>query len=189
MISIIIINSVSVVSAQSDIIKPFSFSNNGFDIQKARLSQEIIVSKPLDNELTRIEDEIKREKEERERIVQRARKIAEYLSKRGAPLAKYAENIVIAGEKYGVEPELVAAIAVIESGGGKINFRPFNAWGWGRQSFRNWEDAIDRYTQGLANGYVARGLDTPQKIAPIYCPPNRYNWARNVSNVMNGMKA
>lgn len=145
------------------------------------------------NEKIREEAEVKavaeRENQiEKERIAERAQKIRAYLASQGAPLAEYAEEIVIAGEKHGVEPELIAAISIIESGGGKVTFRAYNAWGWGRQSYSSWEEAIDKYTEGLARGYISKGADTPAEIAPIYCPPNRYAWTKNVSNVLNKLR-
>lgn len=158
-------------------------------IVEARIEQKAPISLPDFSNIERIEEKIIEEKLEVERIEARASKIREELAKRGAPLADYAKEIVIAGEKYGVEPELIAAISIIESGGGKITFLPHNAWGWGRRSWSNWETAIDEYTQGLANGYVSKGLDKPSEIAPIYCPPNSAYWSRNVGNVMNLMQS
>ena len=194
---LMVINTTSMVSAAdtgSEIIYV-----KEFDIAGARAAKSIPMISPEERELInldkRIREEVKakaaREREiqiEKERITERAKKIREYLVSRGAPLAEYAEEIVTAGEKHGVEPELIAAISIIESGGGKINFRAYNAWGWGRKSWPNWETAIDEYAQGLARGYISKGADTPSEIAPIYCPPNRYAWARNVTNVLNALK-
>ena len=182
----------------ADISKEIMYMKN-FDIADARAAKSIPMISLNERELISLDKKIleeavvkaAREREiqiEKERIAERAKRIKEYLASRGAPLAEYAEEIVIAGEKHGVEPELIAAISIIESGGGKTNFRAYNAWGWGRQSYRSWEEAIDKYAEGLARGYIAKGADTPSEIAPIYCPPNRYAWARNVSNVLNALK-
>lgn len=141
---------------------------------------------------TEAEEEAARLRElelEKERIAERASKIREYLASRNAPLADYAEHIVKAGEEHGVEPELIAAISVIESGGGKITFLPYNAWGWGRQSWPNWETAINEYAAGLAKGYISKGIDTPAEIAPIYCPPNQSSWRNKVNSVLYELKA
>lgn len=168
---------------------------NGFDIIEARATKQFTYVKPDVKQLAKIEEEIRKEKEEQakikaeqDRITERASKIKDYLSSRGAPLAQFAEQIVKSGESNGVEPELIAAISVIESGGGRVNFRPYNAWGWGSRSFSNWEHAIEEYAKGLAKGYILKGLDTPQEIAPYYCPPNKYKWANNVSYVLSQMR-
>ena len=110
--------------------------------------------------------------------------VREYLSQRNAPLAEYADVIVSAAYKYDIDYRLVAAISVIESGGGKNCFKPYNAWGWGGITFNSWEDGINAVTKGLSK-YYAKGLTTPALIAPTYCPPNATKWATNVQYVMN----
>ena len=112
------------------------------------------------------------------------RKVEKYLNGRNSPLAKYAEEFVEAADHYNIDYRLVAAISIIESGGGKHNFRPHNAWGWGRRSFNSWEEGIWEVSRGLSV-YYSRGMDTPSKIAPRYCPPNAEKWASNVTYVMN----
>ncbi len=111
-------------------------------------------------------------------------KIEKYLSKRNAPLAKYAQEFVKAADHYGIDYRLVAAISVIESNGGKHTFKSYNAWGWGKSGFKSWKDGIWAVSKGLAK-YYASGRTTPQSIAPSYCPPNATAWARKVSYVMN----
>ncbi len=196
-LALISINATTFVYANTEELADKNVLTNEitFDIAEARVETPLEIKKPTEGHLKFVEKEIeviKKEEEEKRireaRISERAEKIRTYLASRGAPLANYARNIVEAGEKYGVEPELIAAISIIESGGGKICFKPHNAWGWGRASWPNWETAIDEYAQGLANGYVSKGLDTPSEIAPIYCPPNRAYWARNVQDQMNKMK-
>ena len=155
-----------------------------FDIVAARKANQVPYVKPDIKDLARIEEELRKEREEEERISQRAANIRDYLRERGAPLAEYARTIVIMGEKYGVEPELIAAISIIESGGGRVNFRPYNAWGWGQRGWTSWEEAIEEYAKGLYNGYISKGNDTPREMAPFYCPPNQYNWANKVSYVL-----
>jgi hypothetical protein len=114
----------------------------------------------------------------------KVRKIREYLSGRNSPLADYADEFVKAADHYGIDYRLVAAISVIESGGGIHNFRPYNAWGWGKSGFDSWEDGIWEVSKGLSR-YYAGGRTTPQTIAPSYCPPNATNWANKVSYVMS----
>lgn len=115
---------------------------------------------------------------------QKVENIRRYLAGRNSPLAKYAEEFVKAADHYEIDYRIVAAISVIESGAGKHNFRPHNAWGWGKMTFENWTEGIWTVSGGISR-YYARGMTTPQLMAPRYCPPNAVNWANNVSFVMN----
>jgi hypothetical protein len=110
--------------------------------------------------------------------------IRRYLQGRKSPLAEYAEEFVNAANEYGIDYRLVASISIIESSGGIHNFRPYNAWGWGKSGFSNWKEGIWAVSKGLGK-YYARGLTTPQKIAPVYCPPSASSWASKVTFVMN----
>lgn len=115
---------------------------------------------------------------------QKIENIRTYLANRNAPLAEYAEEFVKAADEYGIDYRIVAAISVIESGGGKNNFRPYNGWGWGKMTFESWEDGIWTVSKGIAK-YYSRGLTTPKLISTYYCPPNAINWANKVQYVMN----
>jgi hypothetical protein len=110
--------------------------------------------------------------------------IRSYLSKKNSPLAEYAEEFVKASDEYGIDYRLVAAISIIESGGGKHCFRPYNAWGWGKSGFDSFKDGIWQVSKGLSK-YYADGLDLPKEIAYRYCPPNAVKWGNNVSYVMS----
>ena len=118
----------------------------------------------------------------------RIEKIKEYLTKRNAPLAKYAQEFVSAADTYNIDYRIVAAISIIESGGGKSTFKPYNAWGWGNMIFSSWEDGIWTVSKGISN-YYANGLKTPKTIAYTYCPPNAEKWGSNVQYVMNQIEA
>jgi len=101
-----------------------------------------------------------------------------------APLADYAEKFVEVANKYGLDYRLLPAIATVESSGGKNNFRKYNAWGWGNKSFGSFEEGIETVGKGLKTGYIDKGRDTVEEIAPVYCPPNYKNWARSVNQFM-----
>ena len=107
------------------------------------------------------------------------------INRNNAPLADYAEKFVEVANKYGLDYRLLPAIATVESGGGKSNFRSYNAWGWGNKSFSSFEEGIEVVGRGLKTGYIDKGRDTVEEIAPIYCPPNYKNWARSVNQFMN----
>ena len=99
-------------------------------------------------------------------------------------MAKYAEKFVEVANKYDLDYRLLPAIATVESNGGKNNFRSYNAWGWGNKGFSSFEEGIEVVAKGLKTGYIDKGRDTVEEIAPIYCPPNYKNWARSVNQFM-----
>ena len=121
---------------------------------------------------------------------QKARKIETYLkvNRNNAPLAVHADKFVEVANKYGIDYRLLPAISVMESSGGKVLFRSYNAWGWGKLSFTSFEQGIETVGKGLGK-YYARGKDTVEEIAPTYCPPNAINWARNVKGFMNEIES
>lgn len=106
------------------------------------------------------------------------------VNRNNAPLADYAEKFVEVANKYGLDYRLLPAIATVESGGGKSNFRSYNAWGWGNKGFSSFEEGIEVVGRGLKTGYIDKGRDTVEEIAPVYCPPNYKNWARSVNQFM-----
>lgn len=114
----------------------------------------------------------------------KVKNVRQYLEGRNSPLAQYAEVFVEAADYYGIDYRIIAAISVIESGAGKHNFRPHNAWGWGRMTFSSWEEGIWTVSRGIG-GYYSRGLNTPKLISTYYCPPNAERWAQVVEYVMN----
>ncbi len=120
----------------------------------------------------------------------KVRKVRNYLAARGAPLASKAEYLVKTAQEFGLDYRLVAAISIIESGGGKYAYRPYNAWGWGGSmqafTFSSWEEGIYTVTRGLSR-YHASGLITPKQIAPRYNPHTPNEWSRKVEFVMSQM--
>ncbi len=121
-----------------------------------------------------------------------ARAIDIYLTEVDSPMVGYGRAFVSAGRTYGVDPFLVVSISGKESSWGKDCFLPFNAWGWGDLSFKNWEDAVFTYTRCLSEEYIRKGRTTPAAIAPIYCPPNYTEWTHDVNDFyaeLNGIYA
>lgn len=115
---------------------------------------------------------------------ERVNNIKVFLEKRNSPLAKYAQEFVLAADYWNIDYRLAAAISVVESGGGINTFRKYNAWGWGKNGFKSWEDGIWTVSEGLSKGYYSKGLDTPKEISKYYCPPSSDSWARKVSSLM-----
>ena len=106
------------------------------------------------------------------------------VNRNNAPLSEYAEKFVEVANKYNLDYRLLPAIATVESSGGKNNFRKYNAWGWGSRGFSSFEEGIEIVGKGLKTGYIDKGRDTVEEIAPVYCPPNYKNWTRSVNQFM-----
>ncbi|WKZ31038.1 MAG: glucosaminidase domain-containing protein [Candidatus Dojkabacteria bacterium] len=116
------------------------------------------------------------------------RKLESYLSKRGSPMASQAKTFEKMAVKYGLPYNLMPAIAVIESGAGRHNYRPYNYAGMGGQggalSFTSYEQAIEKHAQILRFGYFDKGADTPHEIGRYYCYQCP-TWGYKVQGVMN----
>lgn len=113
-------------------------------------------------------------------------RLENYLKSQGSPLASYAPKFVQEADKNQIDWRLLPAIAGIESSFGKRMIAgTHNAWGWGGGTikFASWEEAIETISRALAEKYYARGLNTPEKINPVYCPPNK-TWASKVRTFM-----
>lgn len=108
------------------------------------------------------------------------------LEKHSSPLAPFAESYINSADKYGVDWELLPAIAGLESSFG-IHQMPgsYNSYGWGggRLYFKSVDDGIDVVLTGLKNRYMARGATTVETIAPIYSESS--TWAPRVRYFMN----
>jgi len=112
----------------------------------------------------------------------RAEKLKLFLESYGSPLADYAQDFVAAADKNEIDWKLVPAITGVESTFGKqIPYQSYNAYGWcnGDYRFESWEQSIEYVSKYLKEKYYDRGLDKPEKIAPIYAPPSS-TWAGKV---------
>jgi len=104
-----------------------------------------------------------------------------------SPLENYSELMVFKADEYGLDFRLIPAIAMVESGAGRvIPEGSHNAWGFenGATDFPSWEHAIDRVALTLRTEYVDKGLETPQEIMPKYAPPSVLKggpWAQKVN--------
>lgn len=105
----------------------------------------------------------------------------------GTPLEPHSEYMVEVADKYGIDYRLIPAIAMKESGGGAaIDLASHNAWGFenGKTYFPSWEYAIDRVGSTLKNGYISKGLTTPEQIMAKYAPPQLETggkWAKDIN--------
>lgn len=80
----------------------------------------------------------------------RAKRIDDYFSERGMPLAGYGQKFVEVAEKCNLDWRLLPAIGVRESSGGLhlMNKNPFG-WGSAKIKFYNFEDAIETVSDNL----------------------------------------
>ena len=110
-------------------------------------------------------------------------KLEAFLIHKKSPFALYAKELVDSADKYGLpDYRLIAAISGVESNFGRfIPPDSYNAVGWvnGAFQFKSWPDMFDKVAQTLKESYYDRGLDTVEKIAPVYAPPST-TWAGHV---------
>jgi len=127
---------------------------------------------------------IKKDISKREEKVEALEK---FLEGQKSPLAKNARTFVEVAEKYNLDYRLLPAIACLESSCGKrIIPGSYNPFGWGIYGknaiyFKSYDEAIEVVGKGIKDKYVSKGLDTPEKIAPVYTPPNPVGWRNGVN--------
>ncbi len=120
--------------------------------------------------------------------------VRQYLHQYNSPLEPYTQDIIKASEKYGIDYRLIVAIAQQESNlCKKIPEDSYNCWGWGIHSkgtlhFPDYPTAIDTVSQGLKEGYIDKGYDTPEKIMQKYTPSSDGSWANGVSTFLEEME-
>lgn len=121
----------------------------------------------------------------------RIAKLKFYLQQHNSPLTSYAHLFVAKADEYSLPNwQLVAAITGVESTFGKrIPHNTYNAYGWanGNYAFASWEDSINHVSKILKEKYVNRGLNTVEKIAPVYAPPST-TWAGKVNFFINSIE-
>ena len=116
--------------------------------------------------------------------VNREESLRKFFGLYNSVLAEHAETFVQVADKYGFDYRILPAIACVESTCGKFyiqkNNNPFG-WGAGRIKFDSFDHAIERVGKGLYEIYISRGLDTIEKIAPVYNPPSPGSWINSAN--------
>lgn len=125
-----------------------------------------------------------------------------YLEGKKSPMAGSGAAFIAAGEKYGIDPRFVVAIACSESACGKVTCGgagSHNAWGWGcpnsPKRFDSWADGFETVSKGLKEGYIDEGRTSVKKIQEKYAPSNAANdptglnnhWVKNVTKFLTEM--
>lgn len=117
--------------------------------------------------------------------------IEKYLEKYNSPMLPYASALLTASTKYDVDYKLIVAIAQCESNLCKKSPEgSFNCWGFenGDTHFLSWEQAFDQVAKTLREGYLDKGLTTPDQIMPKYAPPSVEKggpWAKCVNQFIS----
>lgn len=141
-------------------------------------------------EKLRLEEEERLRKEEEERKLQelkrRAHDLQLYLESQNSPMAPYSETIITSAERCGADYKLLTAIAMNESGGGRIPYKKYNPYGYlnGIQ-YAGWEEAISDITCKIATHYFAKGYNTPETLAGPYGAHNKEEWINNIYYYLN----
>lgn len=92
------------------------------------------------------------------------------------------------GAKYGIDPALLAAIAVHETGNGtsKAVKNKNNVGGMmgknGLMTFSSIEEGIDKMASNLKRNYIDKGLTTIQQIQKKYAPVGASNDPTGLNN-------
>lgn len=92
-------------------------------------------------------------------------------------------------EEYGIDYEIVLAIARLETGWFKSDAYLYGNNPGGLSinevpmAFDTREEGVDAFVSNLANNYFALGLDTPEEIGEKYCPVNP-TWSSVVRELM-----
>ncbi|NMB91650.1 glucosaminidase domain-containing protein [candidate division WWE3 bacterium] len=131
-----------------------------------------------------------------DRQIERSRKdrieaLEKFFDEFKSPLKANAETFVDVADKYSLDYKLLPAISCMESScGKKLIEGSYNPFGWGIYGnnaiyFKSYDEAIETVAKGIKENYLEKGLDTPEKIAPIYTPPNYINWRNGVTFFIN----
>lgn len=113
----------------------------------------------------------------------------------GGSLKNSGDIFAAAGKKYGIDPALLAAIAIHETGNGTSNAvkNKNNVGGMmgknGLMTFNSLEEGIDKMASNLKRNYFDKGLTTIEAIQKKYAPVGASNDPTNLnSNWVNGVK-
>lgn len=126
--------------------------------------------------------------------VDRAEILRSFLEKYNSPLVENAETFIEAADRYNIDFRILPAISCMESTCGKALIPDsYNPFGWGVYgngsyiAFNDYDEAIHVVAEGLNTIYFSKGLNTLEKIAPVYTPPNHKKWLLGVNYFIDQM--
>lgn len=131
----------------------------------------------------------------------RVKRLEEFLTKNGSPLAPMASVFVVAADIYRFDWRLLPAIAGKESSYGKKipwnnqnGQHSYNPFGWGIYgdqivSFGSWEAGILKVAAGLRRQYFDKELLTAELIMRKFTPSSNGSWARDVEIIMENISS
>jgi hypothetical protein len=125
---------------------------------------------------------------------ERIKSLTIFFEEQRSPLVENADTFVDVADKYHLDYRLLPAIACMESSCGKrLIPESFNPFGWGIYGrnviyFKSFDEAIEVVGRELSEKYITKGLNTPEKIAPVYTPPNPVNWKNGVNFFISKIK-
>ena len=124
--------------------------------------------------------------------------LEQFFAKYHSPLASYGDVFIVMAEKYDLPWQLLPAISMQESIGGKnMPEDCYNPFGWGIHArgtlcFDTWEKGIETVAKGLKDKYVDQGLVTLEQIMSKYNPTS-YNrdgsWGKGVQFFLNEIES
>lgn len=123
--------------------------------------------------------------------VNRKEALTKFFEKYDSPLKNDVDVFIQEADKYGIDYRIIPSISCMESTcGKKLIDGTYNPFGWGIYGdnvtyFNDYSHAIKTVAEGLNKGYFSKGLNTIEKIAPVYTPPNSQNWRNGVTFFMN----
>jgi hypothetical protein len=133
------------------------------------------------------EETVTEEVEKIDPAIVNAQVLRTYLAKKNSPLADYSETL-LAQENW----KLVLAISNGESTMCKRQ-RNYNCWGiggaWNLRQYSSFEEGIVDVNRILTDKYVARGLDSPEKIVNRYVGHPNSNWVVAVNQILNQLNS
>jgi len=122
---------------------------------------------------------------------QRVETLEAFFEGRNSPLKEYSKTFVQVADIYDLDYRLLPSISCMESSCG-IHLLPesYNPFGWGIYGnnaiyFEDYDQAIEIVGKGIKDNYIDKGLDSIEKIAPVYTPPNHVNWLNGVRHFYN----
>ncbi len=123
--------------------------------------------------------------------VDREAQLRKFFKKYNSPLEENSATFVEVADRYDMDYRLLPAISCLESScGKKLIPESYNPFGWGVYggnyiAFADYDESIETVGEGLHKGYIVKGANTVEKIAPIYNPPNPIKWGQSVRFFMN----